>query len=560
MTGQPLDRVLTGLDGSGYGGYRRLTGHRFSVGDPRDDLELTLERIQADPYAPPSTLCVDLPVRHTGIPGDLLTTPVPVRDHLLRRLTDAIGRRNPRGGKSVGYLRIDVPGQEILDRSAVTLHPGPGHGHDGGDDDGAVLRVRLQAALPAHGRRINGRAAADLLCGVLPDVIGDALLDLTNELLTPLHDHVDAWRDQQFLRDRLPALGLVGFLADGAVLPRASGDSQRPMEDAVPFGSPVSLRTTIDLPSGRTVTGLGVPTGVTLIVGGGYHGKSTVLKALERCVYDHIPGDGRELCVTVADAVTLRAEDGRAVRGVDISAFLRDLPGKTRATGTRDFSTTDASGSTSQAAGLVEACEAGASCLLVDEDTSATNFLVRDARMRVLVPAGKEPITPLVDRVRRLHHDHGVSTVLVAGGSGAFLDVADTVIMLDAYHPVDATAQARALSEPVTDVGTFPMPGGRTPRVGSTRKPPQARDRYTIRHGDGEIDLSACVQLVDTSQTRAIAALLPMLDKTPGTLADKARTLRDRVRDEGWETLPRPTGDLALPRVQEITAAVNRLR
>ena len=551
MTGQPLDRLLTGLDGSGYGSYRKLTGRRFPVGDPRDDLELTLEHVQADPYAPPSALRVDLPLRYTGIPEDLLADPVPVRDHLLRRLADAIDRRNPRGGKSAGHLRIDVPGQEILDRSAVTVHHGD------------ILRIRLQAALPAHGRRINGHAAADLLCGVLPDVLRDALLDLTEELLEPLRNQVDSWRDQQFLRNALAGHHLVGFLADGAVLPRTSGDSQRPMTDAVPFTSPESLRSTIGLPSGRRITGLGVPTGVTLIVGGGYHGKSTVLKALERSVYDHIPGDGRELCVTVDDAVTLRAEDGRAVRGVDISAFLHDLPGQsgaTNTTDTTDFSTTNASGSTSQAAGLVEACEAGASCLLIDEDTSATNFLVRDARMRVLVPAGKEPITPLVDRARALYRDHGVSTVLVAGGSGAFLDVADTVIMLDAYHPVDVTAQARELAEPVTESASFPMPGGRTPRVGQTRKPPQAKERDTIRHGDGELDLSACVQLVDTSQTRAIAALLPLLDKTPGTLADKARTLHDRIRDEGWEVLPRATGGLALPRVQEITAAVNRLR
>ncbi|WP_291473677.1 ABC-ATPase domain-containing protein [Corynebacterium sp.] len=548
MTGQPLDRVLTGLDGSGYGSYRKLTGRRFPVGDPRDDLELTLEHVQADPYAPPSALRVDLPLRYTGIPEDLLADPVPVRDHLLRRLVEAIDRRNPRGGKSAGHLRIDVPGQEVLDRSAVTVQ------------NGDILRIRLQAALPAHGRRINGRAAVDLLCGILPDVLGDALLDLTEELIEPLRSNVDIWREQQFLRSVLPDRNLIGFLADGAVLPRISGDSQHPLKDAVPFTSPASLRTTIDLPSGRSITGLGIPTGVTLIVGGGYHGKSTVLKALERGVYDHVPGDGREHCVTVDDAVTLRAEDGRAVRDVDISAFLHDLPGQTEATDTTRFSTTNASGSTSQAAGLVEACEAGASCLLIDEDTSATNFLVRDARMRVLVPADKEPITPLVDRVRALHHDHGVSTVLVTGGSGAFLDVADTVIMLDAYHPVDVTTQARDLAEPVAESASFPMPGDRTPRVGKTRKPPQAKERDTIRHGDGEIDLSACVQLIDTSQTRTIAALLPLLDKTPGTLADKARTLRDRIRDEGWEILPRATGSLALPRVQEITAAVNRLR
>lgn len=566
VTGSQLDHLLHDLDGAGYGGYRKLTGRGFPVGDPRDDLWLTVEHVQADPFAPPSALRVDLPLRCTGIPDDLLADPVPVRDHLTRRLAEALTRHNPRGGKSVGHLRIDVPGQEILDRSSVTVVP------VGDGDDGARLRARMQAALPAHGRRINGRAAADLLCGVLPDVIGDALLDLTDELLAPLRQQVEYWRDQRFLRDRLPALGLVGFLADGAVLPRESGNSQRPLSGAVPFTSPESLRVQVGLPSGRTVTGLGVPVGVTLVVGGGYHGKSTVLKALERGVYDHVPGDGRELCVTVADATALRAEDGRAVTGVDISAFLHDLPS---AVDTTRFSTTNASGSTSQAAGLIEACGAGATALLIDEDTSATNFMIRDTRMRALVPAGKEPITPLVDRVRPLFRDHGVSTVLVAGGSGAFLDVADTVVMLDAYRPVDVTDRARELAEPVPDAAaSFSLPGDRTPTSrfgtghghshgkgrGRAPKPPQAKDRHTVRVGDGEIDLSACTQLVDDSQTRAVAHLLPLLDTGSGTLTDRARALHDRIVTDGWGSLPRVTGTLALPRVQEITAAVNRWR
>ncbi|AGP30431.1 ABC-ATPase domain-containing protein [Corynebacterium terpenotabidum] len=548
-----LDQLLRDLDGAGYGAYRKLTGRTFPVGDARDDLQLTVEHVQADPFAPPSAIRVDLPLRYTGIPNGLLADPIPVSDHLLRRLADAIARRHPSGGKSTGHLQIDTPGPEILDRSAVTVRHG---------EHGDTLRVRLQAALPAHGRRINGRAAAQLLCGTLPDVLGDALLDLTEDLLTPLREHVECWRDQEFLRHRLPDLGLVAFLADGAVLPRRSGDSQRPLDSAVPLTTPESRKVAIDLPSGRTVVGLGVGEGVTLIVGGGYHGKSTLLKALERGVYDHIPGDGRELCVTVADATTLRAEDGRAVTGVDISPFLHDLPS---GTDTRSFSTTNASGSTSQAAALVEACEAGASCLLIDEDTSATNFMIRDARMRALVPAAKEPITPLVDRVRALYRDHGVSTVLVAGGSGAFLDVADTVIMLDAYRPIDVTDRARALAEPFPAAASFPLTDGRTPtsRFQSRQRknrPPQAKDRGTIRVGDGEIDLSACAQLVDTSQTRAIAAILPLLDTESGTFTDRAQRIHDRICADGWDALPRVTGNLALPRVQEITAAVNRWR
>ena len=566
-----LRELLETLDGAGYGSYRQLRGSAFPItgtsgvpgGVPRCEAPvLTVDHVQADPYAPPSALRIDVPLTFAGITGELLTTPVPVRDWLGRAVAGALTRHSPRGGRGSGSLHIDIPGPEILDRSSVTVVPGP---------DGEFLRVRMQAGLPAHGRRVNGTAAVELLCGVLPHVVHDALHDIDTGASSPLRRHVTCWRDQEYLRSQLPDLGLVGFLADGAVLPRAAGNSQEPLDGALPLTSPASLRTRMTLPSGRTVTGMGVPSGVTLIVGGGYHGKSTVLKALERGVYDHVPGDGRELCVTVADATTLRAEDGRSVTGTDISAFLRDLPS---GTDTTFFSTTNASGSTSQAASLVEACEAGASCLLIDEDTSATNFMIRDARMRALVPADREPVTPLVDRVRPLFDDHGVSTVLVAGGSGAFIDVADTVIMLDAYRPVDVTDRAAELAGPVPAGAAFPLPGGRTPAAGPAStaaqggnrdrgrrsRPPRARDLDTIQVGDDEIDLSACSQLVDASQTRAVAALLPLIAAEPGPLSSRARRVHDRITTDGWDRLPRVTGTLALPRVHEITAAVNRWR
>ncbi|MEL4163988.1 ABC-ATPase domain-containing protein, partial [Corynebacterium bovis] len=401
--------------------------------------------------------------------------------------------------------------------------------------------------------------------------------------------------------------------------------------DALPFTSPESLRRRFTLPSGRVVTGMGVPQGVTLIVGGGYHGKSTLLTALEHGVYDHVAGDGREFALTVPDATSLRAEDGRAVTAVDVSPFIRDLP--TGADTTR-FTTTNASGSTSQAAAVMEALEAGATALLIDEDTSATNVMIRDPRMRDLVPTTKEPITPLVDRVRGLWEDHGVSTVLVAGGSGAFIDVADTVIMLDAYRPSDITDRARALAQPVEALASVALPAPRVPARGGLDaggrsagghdtdgqhsgehgadgrgadnrhsgghgaddrhsgghgadnrhsgghrgrppKPPQAKGLRTIRHGDEFIDLAAVSQLVDASQTRAVAAVLAELaraadGRTP--LRDLVTAVLDRAAREGVDTLspyggrgdgigrPAHPGRLAVPRVHEVMAAVNRYR
>lgn len=206
-------------------------------------------------------------------------------------------------------------------------------------------------------------------------------------------------------------------MADHSVLPRESGISSRPLKDSVPFMSPQSLRVSMKLPHEGTIYGMGIPAGITLIVGGGYHGKSTLLNALELGVYNHIAGDGREYVITDDSALKLRSEDGRFIRNVDISLFINDLPNKKD---TRCFSTEDASGSTSQAAGIVEGIEAGSKVFLLDEDTSATNFMVRDTFMQEVISREKEPITPFLERAGDLYEKAGISTILVAGSSGAF--------------------------------------------------------------------------------------------------------------------------------------------
>ena len=186
------------------------------------------------------------------------------------------------------------------------------------------------------------------------------------------------------------------------------------------------------------------PRVLTLIVGGGYHGKSTLLQAIERGVYNHIYGDGREWVVTDPTAVKIRAEDGRRIENVDISSFIHNPPLNKN---TEEFSTENASGSTSQAANIVEAVEAGTQLILFDEDTSATNFMIRDERMQRLVSNEKEPITPFIDRVRELYEDHNISTIMVMGGSGDYFEVADTVIMMDNYLPEDVTMDAKKIKE-----------------------------------------------------------------------------------------------------------------
>lgn len=518
-----LSSQLHSIDGKGYGAYKSLKGrHRLG------GYTLHIDRVQSDPFAPPSS------IRITGNFPHRTVSDVAAADHLSRRIAE----RLPRGGKKEGQLRIDVGGQHVLARTAV-LFP-----------DERTIEIRMDAALPADGRRIRGRAAATLLTRTLPACLDDALDVDPAELDEAARLDVD----QNALREELVDKQLVSFIADGSILPRRSGDSDLPLTEAVRFQSPESLRVTFHLPSGRTVTGMGVPEGITVIGGGGFHGKSTLMRAIADGVYNHISGDGREFAITRADACSLRAEDGRAVREVDISPFINDLP---TGQATTSFSTPNASGSTSQAAWLMEALEAGSRCLLIDEDTSATNFMIRDERMRQLVPDDREPITPLHHRITGLHQSLGTSTVVITGGTSAFLDVADTVIVMDAYQPTDATAKARELTEPAPPFSDFSAPTPRRMRINvAGRKPPQAKGMHTIRVGHDQLDLAALSQLVDASQTRAIAAALNDVSERLGAGASLYEACEQAL--ERWDS--GKSGRLAKPRVQELLFAVSHLR
>ncbi|MEL6543938.1 MAG: ABC-ATPase domain-containing protein, partial [Myxococcota bacterium] len=384
--------------------------------------------------------------------------------------------------------------------------------------------------------------------------------------------HIATVEDAVALREQLARRGWVAFVANGSILPRASGTDEHPLDNgAVPFRAPEELCATLDTPHSGPLPGLPIPEGVTLIVGGGYHGKSTLLSAVERGVYDHIPGDGRERVVSQDDAVKIRAEDGRSVSGVNISAFIGTLPGQIT---TASFSTSDASGSTSQAAALAESLELGARTLLVDEDTSATNFLIRDRRMSELVADEDEPITPLRDRIEWLK-GHDVSLVMVVGGSGDYFDVADTVLALKDYRPHDVTQRAKRIALQHSDprAALRPPESLFTPRrvtVSSIRaergrkeRSTRVRDMDRVSFGATELDLGALEQLAETGQTRFIAEWL----------ASQPEHLRDMPLNEalvavmilleskGLHALQsRPDGEWSWCRRFEIGAALNRLR
>ena len=555
---------LRAIDGRGYSAYKDIVGeYRFP------QFTLFVDFVQGDPYAPPSRLRVRVSQAIAGFPPDLLSPKirrVALADFLGRAFAAAI-RKHVRGSRGIGpsgTIAVDVGEQEILERTSCVVCP-------------EFVEVRFSAALPSAGRTISGRDAMAMLLDEVPRVVGSALVRSALDEAS-LRRHVAVAEDQEALRAQLAERHLVAFVADGAVLPRASGVSQRPLTgpQVVPFESPPELRTELATPNRGRVTGMGVPQGVSLIVGGGFHGKSTLLAALDRGVYNHIPGDGREYVVTRSDAVRIRAEDGRPAERVNISAFVDGLPFQKDTT---SFTTDNASGSTSQAVNIVEALEVGTKLLLVDEDTSATNFMIRDARMQRLIPNAWEPITPFIDQVRNLFADYSVSTVLVVGGSGDYFDVADTVIAMHDYRPVLVTDAARdvarelpshRVSESRERFGAVTKRAVVAESVNPYRrgKPRvQARGRHALEFGGVTIDLSAVEQLVDAGQTRAIGDLILYCLHRGYFEADTplsealARALSD-LDIRGLEVLSPhgAAGDYARPRLYEVAAALNRLR
>lgn len=559
QTASELRQLLGRIDRRGYPAYKDTRGtYRFR------DYVLSIDHVQGDPFAAPSKLSIRVDGKTAGFPPELYRLPcqrVALEDGLLRRFGEEAERASFRakGSGHSGLIAVSRCGQEVLERTACRL-----------DTDSGGILVRLEVGFPANGRTINARELEKILFELLPRCV-DASLLYRNLDERALQAAADLAEDQEAIRRMLPELGLCAFVADGSVLPRVSGVSPLPMSGAVPFRTPAELAVTLKLPHRGSVRGMGVKKGVTLIVGGGYHGKSTLLKALELGVYNHIAGDGREYVITDGSAVKVRAEDGRSIRRTDISMFIRNLPnGKDTAA----FSTEDASGSTSQAANVVEALEAGTCVLLMDEDTSATNFMVRDELMQRVIHRDMEPITPFIDRVRELYDKGGVSTILVAGSSGAYFHVAGTVLQMDRYVPRDITALAKGEAE-AFGVHTEPLEAAGAP--GFDRRPapsPQLRgDRVKLKTlgRDGvsidheSVDLRYVEQICDSEQTAALGYCLLYAQRH---LMDGRRTLR-QVVDALEHLLDRQglaalcegqTAFLARPRRQEIFACLNRYR
>lgn len=574
---EELRQQLRSINRKSYPAYKGLKGlYHFG------NYILSIDHVQGDPFASPSHVSIQISHRDAGFPVEYYKdtlTGTTLCDYLTRQFEKQVSQYSFRAkgsGKS-GLLTVSHCGQEILSRTACEI-----------TEKG--ITARFFVGFPANGRTINATELEKILFDFLPVCIQKSFFYSSFDA-KELQNYIELAEDQEFIRQTLPAKNLCAFIADGSILPRESGISSRPMKASVPFTSPDSLRISINLPHKGKITGMGIPKGITLIVGGGYHGKSTLLNALELGVYNHIPGDGREYVITDATAVKLRSEDGRFIKDVDISMFINDLPNKKD---TRCFSTLDASGSTSQAAGIVESMEAGSHLFLLDEDTSATNFMVRDAFMQQVIQREKEPITPFLERAEDLYKKAGISTILVAGSSGAFFHIADTIIQMDNYVPKDITASVKKLCSqyplPAVSVTDFQLPHSHRimsrPAESSKRlihnsrgnhsdsgaaKPERLKTRISgtdgFSLGRQEIDLRYTEQLIDAEQTAALGLLLKYAVEH---LADGRRTLPEIVQFL-WKNLSlhglsfftenqKISCGYATPRIQEIYACLNRYR
>lgn len=559
---EELRKSLRRIDHRGYPAYKDIRGEY----DFRSYL-LSIDHVQGDPFAAPSKLSVHLKGTVAGFPAALYRNDhrrITLQDVLTRKFGKCIEKYafQAKGSGKSGLISVSRCGQEVLERTACTV-----------DAENGSISMRFEVGLPANGRTINGREAEKILFDFIPECVEAALL-YQNADAGKLQNAAELADDRQYIRKSLPELGLCVFVADGSILPRATGISDRPMKNGIPFQSPEEMRVTIDLPNRGKISGMGIPKGITLIVGGGYHGKSTLLKALELGVYDHIEGDGREFVITDDTAIKIRAEDGRSIKSTDISMFINDLPnGKD----TVRFATADASGSTSQAANVIEGMEAGSKLLLIDEDTSATNFMIRDELMQRVIHRDMEPITPFIDRIRELYENYGISTVIVAGSSGSYFHMADKIIQMDRYIPKDITAYAKKEAEDFPAVKGVGQPAER-PRFARYPVSPKnftSRDRVKIKSAGRDaviidreqIELRYLEQLADAEQVTALGQCIKyacrnIMDgrKTLGQVVDDLEKIIEAdglaIICESKSSIPA----MARPRRQEIFACFNRYR
>lgn len=562
QTSAELKNLLKRIDHRGYPAYKDTKGEYKFPG-----YILSIDHVQGDPFASPSKVSVHVLGKSAGFPKELYQGKqqrIALQDELTRQFGKKAERFafKAKGSGKSGLISVSRCGQEVLERTACSIEP----------KSGAVV-LRMEIGFPANGRTINARELDKILFEFVPECVKSALI-YKNMDAEKLREIIDLAEDQQYIREMLPKLGLCAFVANGSILPRESGVSSRPMRGGIRFQSPKEQEVTLDLPHAGKLTGMGIKKGITLIVGGGYHGKSTLLKALELGVYNHIFGDGREYVITDDTAVKLRAEDGRSIQKTDISMFINDLPNGKDTVG---FYTEDASGSTSQAANVIEGIEAGTSLFLIDEDTSATNFMIRDELMQRVIHREMEPITPFIERIREMYEEYGISTIIVAGSSGAYFHIADRIIQMERYIPKDITALAKQEAEKFPAISS-PEQKAKKPDFARCPRPDKAfqgNERIKMKTMGKEavminrdtIDLRYVEQITDSEQVTALGYCVRYAQKH---LLDGKKNLQ-QIASELEEVMEKKNlaaicensssiACMAMPRRQEIFACFDRYR
>lgn len=544
--------------------------------------ELSFIKMQGSPGANPASIAtVKIALSDSKIPENFLQTTecqLAVADFLIRRFRHGIDRfaLQNRGKDGSGSFNTIVLSQKMLHRDSVLF-----------GDDAVYLRFIISLPAKGPGGGVFDAEQAQIMLSQELTAIVDATFfyhHYDEQTRTLFEQFVDVQKTRaeiiQFMRQH----DLIAFIANDAKLPRHSGVDDRPSlsESVKTFQSPASLQIKIPLSDGRSITGMGIKEGITCITGGGYHGKSTLIQAILAGVYAHVPGDGREYVVTREDAFFIRAEEGRSIRDVDISPFISDLPNGLK---TDCFSSDNASGSTSQAANIVEAIESGSRLLLFDEDTCATNFLVRDELIKKILDAAQEPIKPLYSTVRSLWKKHHVSMIFVVGGLGYFLQKADTCLLMDNYRCDDITGKVRdrlgAIAEEDAPIADFAAsrrlavdnfdPVYTNPRLDKTL-PKRIKDLRNaprqLEYGMDLINLDAVLQIAEAPQILTIGYCLLALRTKLKQSHDKPETIRfwidwleSEISQHGLAVLaPDYPGMLSMPRKYELAAAINRIR
>ena len=556
---EDLKKELIKIDHKSYGMYKTLGGS-YSYGN----YILHIDHVQGDPFASPSRLRFEVKKETHGFPEEYYEEKrrrLALEDQVLRRFLRQLRQldKGSMGSGKSGRITTCPANQTVQERIAVVFSKDR-------------MELRFEMGFPARGRTIMAKEMQKLVFDILPELAESCLFyrKWDTKSKSFLEKAVFLADDQKELRRQLKERGLTGFVANGAILPRESGISDRPMRDAVPFISPESLQIEIELPHKGKMIGMGIPKGITVIVGGGYHGKSTLLKALEQGVYNHIAGDGREYVVADATGMKIRAEDGRSILHTDISLFINHLPA---GQDTVDFSSENASGSTSQAANLIEAMEAGAELLFLDEDTSATNFMIRDKVMAKLVSDEKEPITILLRHIRGIYKTMGISFIIVVGSSGDYLSVADLVLQLDHYKVKDVTKEAKKICEQCQIAGQYAEKEVCMPEFSRKLKPVKHARRKlksmgtdTVLIDRESIDVRYLEQLSESGQTTALAYMMGwILDHVTKEedIQEFIENMYKLIERKGMAAvIPAnySAGHPVLPRKQELYACLNRYR